>query len=49
VTEIDKLRALVRELADELDAWADAKDSQRLADLIARARKALPPDDGGGR
>jgi hypothetical protein len=49
VTEIARLKALVRELTDELDAWADAKDSQRLADLIARARAALPPDDGGGR
>jgi hypothetical protein len=43
VTEVEKLRALVRELADELDAWADAKDSQRLADLIARAREASKP------
>jgi hypothetical protein len=43
MTEIEKLRALVRELADELDAWADAKDSAYLADLIARAREASKP------
>jgi hypothetical protein len=43
VAEIARLKALVRELTDELDAWADAKDSLRLADLVRRAREASKP------
>jgi hypothetical protein len=39
MTEIEKLRALVRELADALDLMGDAIDDPAFEDLILRARK----------
>jgi anti-sigma factor RsiW len=40
---LEALRALVRELAQALDIFADADDSLEVADLITRARAASPP------
>lgn len=36
----DELLALIRELADALDGWADSKDDPALDALLARARGA---------
>jgi hypothetical protein len=43
VAEIARLKALVRELAQALDVFADADDSLEVEDLIRRAREASKP------